>query len=128
MITFRSNLGKGENGESFAVHYDSCNNIDADKAKRAQDLLEKFFTRIKSHKDMARNVRIIRGIFRDYDEMRLNLEYEDASVRESIGFLHAKLVYFKKSRKNGNGKWEDLITVNCEPGEVDSFKFKVESV
>ena len=120
MITFRSNLGKGENGEYFAVHYDSCNNIDADKAKRAQDLLEKFFTRIKSHKNMARNVRILRGIFRDYDERSLEIEYKDDRRSEHVWFKDGNLSQFKLSKLT-DGEWKEIISLNCEPGEIEAF-------
>lgn len=110
-------------GGKFEFRYEGSqksNNIDTNKV---QELITKFMNQIRYHGNMITNVKLLRTIFRDYDEKVLVLSYQNGEFKETIKFDNSHMSIFEKSEKDKDSEFAEGFIVKFTPDNNISFMF-----
>ena len=113
-----------ETKKGFSIEYSGEEKKEKANEKRVRDLVKTFVWQLK-HDDIAKDVKFLRTMLRDYNESSLTLAYDYGdSERIIASFENYYFVSFKKERKNETGEYESVINISCNAGEILNLGLK----
>ena len=113
-----------ETKKGFEVEYLGEANKRKINEERSRALVKTFVWQIK-HYEIETDVKFLRTMLRDYNELSLTLTYDyDDNERTTVSFKNYNLVSFKKERKNKAGEYESAIDISCKPGQIIDLSLK----
>ena len=91
--------------ESFTINYEGITEINTDDLNDVNNLLTDFVNN-HNHIDMVTNVRILATIFKNFNNMKLEVFSHYNGVSENIRYQNDELIYYEKVIGNNECKFE----------------------